>query len=595
MISKSKDGPDKLAALRAELKKQNIDAYMVPRADEFQGEFVQPCAERLAWFTGFTGSAGMAIITREAAAVFTDSRYILQVQNQVDINLFETFDSADTKPGSWLAEVIGKGACLGYDPALFTGGQLEAISRDFPGKLQAVTHNLIDNIWHDRPAFQNRDVRVFPDDVAGRTSLQKRRALARELKEKGVFGFFINMPDSVCWLLNVRGADLPYMPMTLSHVFLKDDGEALWFIEAECVDGAVKSHIGEGVRIIAPSSMEDALQELGIQSEKAGRPVALDPAVCPEKFRLLLTQAGACVSEMIDPCMMLRAVKTHSEQEAIKKAHIEDGIALVRFLYWLDQRGKAENLTEWDIDNKLYEFRSASTSFVSPSFPAIVGYGPNGAIVHYRATRETAAPLKLPGLLLIDSGGQYHYGTTDITRTVALGTPDEEMKMSFTRVLKAHIALALHEFSPDDKGSDLDLVARAPLREAGLDFAHGTGHGVGCFSQVHERGAGISPRVDEPLLPGMLLSNEPGYYKTGEYGIRIENLVLVSRADQEGRLRFETVSLAPIDKSLIVPDVLSETERQWLNDYHRQVCDVLLPGLAHEDERNWLREQTSPL
>ncbi len=587
---------EKLEALRSEMVALGLDGFIVPRADAFQGEFVAKGEERLQWLSGFTGSAGVVVVLNTRAIVLTDGRYTLQVKEQVDEALFETGDSTKTKVSEWLCEYVEKGAVIGFDPWLHTHQQVEALEKGLKEKgvvLKPVSENLIDKIWEDQPAPPLGQVEIFPDSVAGLSSVEKRKTIAAEIEKAGADACVLTLPDSICWLLNVRGSDVDYAPVVLSYAIIHaDDGRVDWFVEAEKISDEVKAHLGDGVKIHAPGELEKVLKGL------AGQKVALDYQRAPIWFQEALEEKSELV-DLKDPCVSPKSGKTKEEQKSVIDAHVKDGVAMVRFLAWLDEEAPKGDLTELDIVAKLEDLRSSDKDYKGPSFATISGFGPNGAIVHYRVSEETNAKIIPPGLLLVDSGGQYHWGTTDITRTIAIGEPSEEMRVHFTRVLKGHIALAMAHFPDGTVGAQIDTLARQPLWNAGLDFAHGTGHGVGCYLQVHEEAASISPRGKEPFKPGMLISNEPGYYEEGAYGIRIESLVLVEEAGRCDNtdvqmLQFKTVTLAPIDRHLIVSDMLSTEERNWLNDYHAEVQDVLSLQLD-EATAAWLKEQTEPL
>lgn len=559
---------EKLSALRVEMNKQGIDGFIIPRADEYQGEFVAPYAERLQWLTGFTGSGGVAAVLKEKAAALTDGRYLIQIDQQVDTSLFETGDMIKAPIESWLAENADENDVIGYDPWLHTPAQIEKIAKKLEGKniqLKPVEANPLDKVWSDQPDRPKTEAHSFSDDLAGHSAEEKRQLIANKVKEQGADCCILTLPDSICWLLNERGSDTDYIPVSLSYLLL--DAENL---EASRID--------------------DAKDFASLK----GKAVMLDHKRSPIAFRHALKQAGATIIDAEDPCILPKAIKSEQEQEAIKQAHIIDGVALVKFLYWLSQNALSGNLTELSATQKLKEFRAENAAFKSDSFPTIAGYADNGAIVHYRATKRTDKTITAPGLFLVDSGGQYLdedkgvAGTTDITRTIAIGEPSHEMMQHFTLVLKGHIAVAMAKFPEGTSGAQVDALARQYLWNDGLDYAHGTGHGVGCYMAVHEEAASISPRGQQAFQAGMLISNEPGYYREGEYGIRIENLVLVKK---DKNLFFETVSFAPIDYSLILPDMLSQEEKAWLNAYHQKVCDVLSPHLDAEHQE-WLKART---
>ncbi len=553
---------EKLSALRVLMKKNGIDAYIIPRADEYQGEFVAACDERLQWLTGFTGSAGVAIVLHDKAVVMSDGRYTLQLASQIKRKYFQTANSVKVKPEDWLAEHLGQGGVLGYDPMLHTPSQIEVFKKKNIA-LKAVSKNLIDQIWTARPHAPKGDVFVFNQKLAGKTFKEKLKTVRAQIIEKNAAACLIALPDSLCWLLNIRGQDIDYIPSVQSRLLVMADGAAQWFVDEDKISSDVRKHLGGDIEILPPKTLTKALKAISGD-------VMMDFKNVPSAFK---TKNAVNAP---DPCIKPKAIKTPSEIEAIKQTHIADGVAYAHFLYWLD--GAKDTVTEIDIADKLLEFRSAHPAFKGLSFPTIAGFGPNGAIIHYRATEETNALLKGNNLLLVDSGAQYYdgeaiAGTTDITRTLAIGKPTAAMKKHYTLVLKAHIGLANAKFPKTATGAQVDVFARAPLWEQGIDYAHGTGHGVGCFLAVHEEAASLSPRGTMPLEAGMLISNEPGYYEEGAYGIRLENLVLcVEKGDMLG---FETIGYAPFDRDLIIPEMLSATELQWLNAYHAQIWALM--------------------
>lgn len=587
----------KLEALRAAMGKAGLDGFIVPRIDKYQGEFVAPGAERLAWLTGFTGSAGTAVILKNKAAVFSDGRYTIQLSQQVDKALYHTEDNTKTLVSKWLAEHAPAGGVIGYDPWLATPSQIESMGKALAEKsitLKAVTDNLVDALWAGRPTMPQSKAEIFPEAVADASSAQKKDRIIQFLKDKNVFAAILNMPDSLAWLLNVRGGDIETTPIVLSMGIVHADGRPVqWFVDEAKLTPAVKAHLGNSVEIYRPDALEKQIVHLAAEVKKSGRPVGLDFTRAPVWFRDRLASEGAEVADLKDPCILPRAIKTPAEQKAIRAAHVADGVAIVKFLHWLEAEGPKGNITERDIESWLEHFRRQNPAYRGPSFSTIAGWAANGAIVHYRATAKTAAAIRPPGLLLVDSGGQYHYGTTDITRTIAVGPPTDDMRRHYTLVLKAHIAVAQARFPEGTTGITIDELARAPLKAEGLDYAHGTGHGVGCYLSVHEESANISARGTEALQAGMLLSNEPGYYREGHYGIRIENLVLVQKGE-EGGLEFETVTLAPYDLNLIATDLLTVKEKNWVNEYHAQVLKTLVPKLDAESA-SFLRRAVKPL
>ncbi|MGQ0528006.1 MAG: aminopeptidase P family protein [Alphaproteobacteria bacterium] len=582
----------RLDDLRVAMKADGLDGFLLPRADRWPGEFVSGAAERLMWLTGFTGSAGTGVILKDKAAVFTDGRYTLQLAAQVDGALYEMHDIAKTKMGDWIAAQAGTGSTIGLDPWLYTPDQMEVLRKVLTPasiELKALDHNLVaeTGITGMRPA------EIFPESIAGRSSAEKKQQAGAEIVRAGAEAFIIAMPDSIAWLLNIRGHDIEHTPVILSHGILFADGKRFaWFVDPARIPAAVRMAIGEDVEIIHPESMEDFIGDLSRTAKTAGRILAIDFARTPLRFKNMIEKEGAEIVNLKDPCILPKAMKTLSEQDSIRRTHIEDGAAMVRFLAWFEGEAVKGVLRELDVVDKLEFFRKQSEHYREPSFATISGYGPNGAIVHYRAMPETNLRIDVPGVLLLDSGGQYAGGTTDITRTIAIGAVDETVRHHFTLVLKGHIALACAKFTRETTGAQLDEIARTPLMAEGLNYSHGTGHGVGCYLSVHEEAASISPRGKDALHPGMLLSNEPGYYREGAYGIRIESLVLVK--EQGEGFAFETVTLVPIDRALIDAEMLSESERAWLNEYHARVRGAIAP-LVEPAVRAWLEQAAAPL
>ena len=590
---------DKLAALRVVMNEQGVDGFIVPRADEYQGEFLAAYAERLPWLSGFTGSGGAAVVLKDMAVVLTDGRYTIQVRQQVDEELYETGDITEVPVAEWLAEHCSEGEIIGYDPWLHTPKQIEAIEKALEGngvELRAVP-NLIDAVWQEQPARPGSAAQIFPESLAGVSSEEKRKAIAQALEQNGIYAAVLTLPDSIAWILNVRGQDVACIPLLLSYSIIDRQGRMQWFVEEGRVPDDVRVSLGADVQIAPPSRIAEHIEVLAGEAKEVGQKIGVDYMRSPIWFKAQLEKAGVEVTDLKDPCIEPKSLKSRAEQTAIRHAHILDGAALVNFLYWLDMEAPKGALTELDIADKVLECRARHEAFRGPSFPTIAGFGANGAIVHYRATEETNALVKPPGLLLVDSGGQYVSGdlggTTDITRTIVIGEISDEARDNFTLVLRGHIAVASAEFPQGTLGVDIDALARGPLQEAGLDYAHGTGHGVGCYLAVHEWAANLSPKGKEALQAGMLISNEPGYYKEGAYGIRIENLVLV-KGIGSGQLGFETVSLVPIDRRAINKDLLAPHEIEWLNDYHQIIWEKL-SEFIEGDARNWLQAQTRPL
>lgn len=593
MTQKTSIFTQRLSALREEMKKEGIDGYIVPRTDEYQGEYVPPCAERLAWLTGFTGSAGCAVVLPDKAVVMSDGRYTIQLQQQVDNTLYDLEDSTKTPVELWLQSHAAARAVIGYDPRLFTPAQIEKMNSgggSNPFTLRALPGNLIDRIWENRPKPPMGAVRVFPHAIAGRTLKEKIDLIAAEIAGKGAFACVITLSDSIAWLLNIRGSDVPHIPVALSALTIDRDGHVQWFVQGAKLNDAVHRHLGNHVQVRDPDTLEESLAML--TSLALGQGVMVDPKRTAQWYFDVLQKAGANILPEKDPVIAIRARKTPQEQSAMKAAHVRDGLAVSRFLKWMQEEGGKGAHTELSVDAKLDSFRKMAPEFIEPSFDTIAGFNANGAIVHYRASADTSLTITGDGLLLVDSGAQYSDGTTDITRTLTIGTPTQEMRERYTLVLKGHIAVATARFTPGTTGKEIDALARAPMRERGLDYAHGTGHGVGCNLSVHEEAASLSPKSDAAPEEGMILSNEPGYYKQGHYGIRIENLIVVRQ--ENGMLFFETITLAPLDKALIVKDILTRDEALWVDSYHKRVEEALSP-LMTEEEAAWLHTACAPL
>jgi Xaa-Pro aminopeptidase len=592
---------DRLNALREQLKADRLDGFVVPLTDEHMSEYVGSYAQRLAWLTGFQGSAGSAAVLPEEAAIFVDGRYTLQVRDQVDGNFWSYQSVPQTSIADWLRVHAPDGGRIGYDPWLHTRDWVnkakEALA-DKGAELVAVGSNPIDKVWADRPEPSRARLIVHPDAYAGESSAAKRQKMADWLKEQKADAAVLAALDSIAWTFNVRGQDVDRTPVALSFALVRDDGTADLFVASEKIGDDVRQHLGNGVRVHERSAFEGALGEL------AGKTIAVDPERSVAAIFEALDKAGAHIVSRRDPAVLPKAIKNPVEQAGHRAAQARDGAALSRFLHWLSVEAPKGGVDELSAAAKLQDFRQKGGDLRDLSFDTISGAGPNGAIVHYRVSEETNRPLEVDQIYLVDSGGQYPDGTTDVTRTVIVGTPTAEMKDRFTRVLQGHIAVARARFPEGTRGSQLDSFARQFLWNAGLDYAHGTGHGVGSFLSVHEGPQRIAPAGsgqsggDEPLRAGMFLSNEPGYYKTGEYGIRVENLVLVVPVEIEGAeknvLGFETLTFAPIARDLIDTDLLSADERAWLNDYHAKVLNVVGPQLEGE-AKAWLEAACTPL
>lgn len=591
----------RLAALRARLKELALDGFLVPLADEHQGEFIAKRSQRLAWLTGFGGSAGLAIVLADKAAIFVDGRYTLQVREQVDIDAFTPVHLSETPPDRWLAENAPKGARIGFDPWLHTSSgiaRLRSACTSAGAELAPVEPNPVDTVWVDQPPAPLGPVRLHADAHAGVGSLDKRREFAGGLKAAQCGASVLSAPDSIAWLLNIRGSDVPNTPLALSYAIVRDSGDVDWFIDQRKLSASVLAELDQGITVKAPDEFAGNLAELA----KLGATIRLDPAGAPEWIRLRLDEAGGSLSAGADLCALPKARKNQIEISGTRDAHVRDGAALTTFLAWLAKAAPEGGVTEISAADKLFECRSGDRHFRGLSFDTISGSGPNGAIVHYRVTAATDRPLAPGDVYLFDSGAQYVDGTTDVTRTVFVddgkGAPAEQRER-FTRVLKGHIAVATARFPAGTHGSQIDVLARLALWEGGLDYDHGTGHGVGSYLGVHEGPQRISKQGGGvPMEPGMILSNEPGYYKEGAYGIRIENLVVVTAdaddAAERQMMNFETITLAPIDRNLIDTALLTSDERKWLDSYHARVRDTLSP-LVDNATRTWLAEVTAPV
>ena len=590
---------ERVARLRAALSARGAHGFLVPRADEHQGEYVPPCAQRLAWLTGFTGSAGLAVVLPEAAAIFVDGRYTLQARAEVDGRLFVLRHLTEQPATEWIAETLRPDQVLAYDPWLHTPGDVEryaAAAARAGGRLVALGDNPVDAVWTGRPPVPLAPVASHDLRFAGESTAAKRQRLAAALAAAGTDGAVLTAPDSIAWLLNIRGGDVPHTPLPLSFAILHADAAVDLFVDRRKLAPGVVEHLGPAVRISAPEDFGAALARLG----SAKRHVQVDPATAAAWVFDRLRESGAEIRRAADPCLLPKACKNAVELEGTRTAHRRDGAALTRFLAWLAKNAPAGGVTEIAASDRLEAFRHAGEHFRDLSFPTISGAGSNGAIVHYRATPKTERRLESGTLYLVDSGAQYLDGTTDVTRTVAIGMPSAEMRDRFTRVLKGHIALATCRFPKGTTGSQLDVLARRALWEIGVDYDHGTGHGVGSYLGVHEGPQRISKLPNaQALLPGMIVSNEPGYYKTGAYGIRIENLVVVTLLPREAAaerelLGFETLTLAPIDRVLVAPELLDDAEIAWLDAYHARVRAELAP-LLDDATAAWLAEVTRPL
>ncbi|QBK31478.1 aminopeptidase P family protein [Roseitalea porphyridii] len=597
-------GRPRLAVLREQLAAMGLDGFVVPHADAHQNEYLPPHAERLAWLTGFTGSAGTAVVLTDTAHVFVDGRYTLQLRQQADMNVFTPQSLTDTPPHQWLADNLAKGTRLGFDPWLHTIGEakrLEQACAKADAELIAVSDNPVDAVWADAPPPPAAPVRLHPIERAGKSAKAKLRAMARTVRQAGAAATVLTDPASVCWAFNIRGADVVHTPLALAWAIVPARGAPQLFIDPAKHAGAVTDHLRDHADLQSPEAFEAALSDLG---RTATRPVMLDPARAAAAIAAIVEDAGGTVIEGTDPAVLPRAAKNRSERKGAVEAHRRDGAAMATFLAWLDAQDPA-SLNEIAIVEKLERVRTETGERLGMplreiAFDTICGAGPHGAIVHYRVDEKSNRAVAPGDLILIDSGAQYEDGTTDITRVIATGEASEDQRHHFTLVLKGMIAMSQARFPEGTRGVDLDVLARRPLWAAGLDYGHGTGHGVGSYLGVHEGPQNLSRRGMAVLEEGMIVSNEPGYYVEGSHGIRIENLVMVAPAKvPEGGEKpmhaFTTLTLCPIDRRLIAPKLLDRAERRWLNRYHARVRRELSKLIDDPAVLGWLERATAPV
>ncbi|MCI2398621.1 aminopeptidase P family protein [Aliiroseovarius subalbicans] len=587
-------GPARLAALRNVMARDGLDGFFVPRADAHQGEYVAECDARLAWLTGFTGSAGFCLALVDTAGVFIDGRYRNQVRSQVDLGHFTPVHWPEVQPGPWLVDQLPDGGKIGFDPWLHTAGEIEKLEHALGDSFTLVaSENLVDQIWEDRPDAPQGHISPQPIEMAGKSHGDKRDALAQTLRDAGHSAAVLTLSDSIAWLLNIRGDDIPHIPIVQGFAILHDTGRVDFFTHP-ARNRSIGDHLGPEVRIYPDSAFEEGLAALT-------GPVRVDRATAPVAVSRILERDGVEIAWGDDPCILPKARKNPTEVEGARKAHLRDGVALVEFLTWFDATAPRATLTEIDVVTQLENQRRAGNALLDISFETIAGSGPNGAIMHYRVTEDTNRTLQSGDIMVVDSGGQYRDGTTDITRTLPIGNVGDEEKACFTRVVQGMIAISRARWPKGLAGRDLDALARFPLWVAHQDFNHGTGHGVGSFLSVHEGPQRISRVSDVPLEPGMILSNEPGYYRDGAFGIRIENLIVVQAAEalpggdaDREMLCFETLTFTPIDRRLIMADMLSTDERDWLDAYHAQTF-AALEGKVSPSARAWLEQACAPL
>ena len=583
----------RVAALRQVLKKQKLTGFIIPRQDEFQGEYVAAYAERLKWLTGFAGSWGLAILTLKKGAIFVDGRYTIQVRTQVDSKLFTPQHLIDEPPAAWIAANLKKGDVLGYDPWLLTADQAKRFGEACAtagARLQPVTTNPIDTIWEDQPARPVEALSVQPLQFAGLGVADKLAMISKLLATARADATVLTQPDTVAWAFNIRGHDVPYTPVVLAYAILKRKGKAELFIDKAKLPEDVAAHLKKSVIIRKPAELETALKALSKST------VQIDNTWAPAKIKTALGKAR--IINATDLCILPKARKNPTEQEGARAAHRRDGVAMSRFLCWLESAAPKGGLTEWSVAERLAQFRKDTGMLLDLSFDTIAGAGPNAAIPHYHVDADNCLPLEMNRIFLIDSGGQYQDGTTDITRTVIVGKPTSEMQDRFTRVLKGMIGISVLRFPKGTCGSQMDILARASLWSAGLDYDHGTGHGVGSYLSVHEGPARINKSDRTTLEPGMILSNEPGFYKQGDFGIRIENLLLIHAAKdiaggERPMMGFETLTLCPIERRLIDTKLLTRDEIHWLDTYHARVLKEVGDHLSGV-ELDWLKYACAP-
>jgi Xaa-Pro aminopeptidase len=585
---------ERLIKLREELRRQALDGFIVPRADEHLGEYVPAAAERLAWLTGFTGSAGIVVVLQDKAAVFTDGRYVLQLAEQTDPDLWERRHVTEEPPAGWLAANAPAGAKIGYDPWLFAEEGLARFT-DAGLTMQAVQPNPIDLIWTNRPPPPKAPAEPHPLEFAGRSADEKREQVAGLLREAKQDAAVLSDPASIAWLLNIRGHDVPFTPFALGFAIAHADGGTELFMDPAKLPEATRAWLGNTVSVAGREALGPALAKL------AGKRVRVDGAGSPVWFVQTLRAAGATVIAAPDPCLLPKARKNPVEQQGSRNAHARDAVAVCRFLHFLTEVGPKGDATELSAAAKLLALREQVEGFRGESFPAISGAGEHGAIIHYRVTEESNRPIKPNEVYLIDSGAQFQDGTTDITRTVwtGPGDPPQPVREQVTRVMQGHVAIATLVFPRGVNGAHLDAFARRALWQVGLDYDHGTGHGVGSYLSVHEGPVSLSRLARPvPIEAGMILSNEPGYYLPESHGIRLENLLLVQEAELPAAnkpfLRFETLTLAPFDRRLIDPSMLSDDEVTWLNAYHERVAREIGPQVDGS-VRAWLMNACAPI
>ncbi len=597
MASSTTPHATRLQLLRGVMKRHKITAYLVPRQDEFQGEYVAPYAERLKWLTGFAGSWGVALITLKEAAIFVDGRYTIQVGEQTETKLFKPHHLIDHPPASWIGKNLRKGDRLGFDPWLTTiadAAKLRLACDEIGARLLPVNDNLIDMVWADQPKRPTALVKVQPQQFAGRSVADKLADMSAELAKAGADALVLSDTSSVSWLFNIRGDDIPFTPVVAAYAIVRRKGKSEIFIDPAKVPEDVRDHLAKHASVSKREKMAVAVSSLGSKKK-----VMIDHAATPEQVRLALAKSKTTIIPAPDPCTLPKAQKNTTEQQGARAAHLRDGAAMVKYLHWLENEAPLGTLDEWTAAQRLKAFRAESEVFLDLSFSVISAVAGNAAIPHYSVTPESARPLLMNQIYLIDSGGQYQDGTTDVTRTTIIGQPTDEMKDRFTRVLKGMIQLSVLRFPKSTTGAQIDALARAALWKAGLDYDHGTGHGVGSYLSVHEGPARISKSSHVALQPGMIMSNEPGFYKAGQFGIRIENLLLVKKPEaikggNRDMMGFETLTLCPIERRLIEQRLLTREELDWLDAYHANVWRSLRP-MVDGPTAKWLTKACGPI
>ncbi|MDV5171867.1 aminopeptidase P family protein [Photobacterium rosenbergii] len=586
----------RVAQIRQWLEANQLDALLIPHEDEYLGEYIPAHNERLHWATGFTGSAGMAVIARDKAAMFVDGRYVVQVRKQVPGDVYEYRHLIDEPPMQWALDNLAKSSKVAIDPRLHSAAWLARTQAQVAGELElvSISNNPIEQFWADRPEATLSQAKLMGLDFVGQSSSDKRELIAAELTKQKADAVLLTQLDSIAWLLNIRGSDVPSLPVLLSTALLHADQSVDFYIDPSRLPAGFADHVGEGVRVNSPEALEAGLKQL------SGKTVLVDPATSNAWASQTLRDANATLLEAADPCLLPKAAKNPTEIAGMKACHIRDGVAVSKFLAWIDSQVAQGNLLdEGTLSDKLWQFRSEDSSCTDVSFDTISAAAGNAAMCHYNHNNQPEpSVLEMDNVYLVDSGGQYPDGTTDITRTIAIGEPGDEVKKTFTLVLKGHIGLASARFPKGTTGSQLDALARQHLWAHGFDYDHGTGHGVGHFLSVHEGPQRIA-KVHNPtaLLPGMVLSNEPGYYRADAFGIRIENLELVVEVETAGDMTvmgFESLTRAPIDRRLVDLSLMTDAELNWLNNYHQTVFDVLSPSLQGDDLA-WLKLATAPL